>query len=119
VEGELDALLLGQEIGPLAAVVTTGSASSKPDTALFLKMLAAPVWFAAHDADEAGDNAAASLPARARRIRPPEGVKDWTELWQSGFSRIYYHWGRFLPMSLPWETLKSQRWGPLNEDPEP
>jgi hypothetical protein len=111
-EGELDALLLGQELDDLAAVVTLGSSSAQPGPDILMAMLVAPVWYTAHDADKAGDLAASKWPPRARRVRPPDGVKDWTELWQSGFNSIRYHWGRYLPMSLPWEVLASQRWGP-------
>ena len=63
MEGEFDALLLGQELGDLAAVVTLGSASSRPDLATRAEMLAACPWFIATDADEAGDEAAADWPA--------------------------------------------------------
>jgi hypothetical protein len=83
VEGEFDALLLGQELGDLAAVATLGSASTKPDPSLLGKMLAAAPWYLAHDADEAGDKAASVWPARAIRVSPPKG-KDWTEAAQAG-----------------------------------
>jgi hypothetical protein len=116
VEGEFDALLLGQELRNLAAVVTLGSASSRPNAASRSQMIPAWPWYIATDADEAGDTAASIWPAHAIRVRPPEGIKDWTELWQSGFSRIRYHWGRFLPMSVPWETLVTQRGGPARVD---
>ena len=104
--------MLGQELGDLAAVVTLGSASSRPDLATRAEMLAAAPWYIATDADEAGDKAASGWPARSIRVRPPEGVKDWTELWQAGRNSIRYHWGRYLPMSKPWEELAAQRWGP-------
>ena len=83
-EGEFDALLLGQELGELAAVVTLGSASARPEVGILGMMLAAPVWFLATDADDAGDKAASGWPARARRARPPAPDKDWTEALQSG-----------------------------------
>ncbi len=119
-EGEFDALLLGQELHDLAAVVTLGSASSRPDLATRAEMLAAAPWFIATDADKAGDKAASGWPASAIRVRPPEGVKDWTELWQAGRNAIRYFWGRYLPMSAPWEELAALRWGPaLNDQPEP
>jgi DNA primase len=41
VEGEFDALLLAQELGDLAAVVTLGSASARPGPAILARMLAA------------------------------------------------------------------------------
>jgi hypothetical protein len=82
-EGEFDALLLGQELGELAAVVTLGSASARPEAAILGMMLAAPVWYLATDADDAGDQAASGWLAWARRVRPPPG-KDWTEAHQAG-----------------------------------
>ena len=84
VEGEFDALLLGQELRDLAAVVTLGSASSRPDLAARAEMLAACPWYIATDADEAGDKAASGWPAVARRVRPPGAFKDWTEAAQAG-----------------------------------
>jgi hypothetical protein len=82
-EGEFDALLLGQELRDLAAVVTLGSASNRPDPTILGEMLAAAPWFIATDNDPAGDKAAGEWPARAVRIRPPKG-KDWTEAAQAG-----------------------------------
>src|SRR5262249_50095899 len=79
VEGEFDALLLGQELADLA-VVTLGSSSSRPEGSTLLAMLRCPRWFVALDADRAGDDAAAEWPARAVRVRPPEPCKDWGEL---------------------------------------
>ncbi len=58
-EGELDAVLLGQELADLASVVTLGSASSRPEGATWLAMLRRPAWYIALDADPAGDDAAA------------------------------------------------------------
>jgi hypothetical protein len=78
-EGEFDALLLGQELGELAAVVTLGSASARPEGDILGMMLPAPSWFIATDADDAGDRSAEGWPARARRVRPPASGKDWTE----------------------------------------
>ena len=79
MEGEFDALLLGQALGDLAAVVTLGSASSKPEAAYPDQVLAAAPWYVALDADPAGDKAASEWPARAIRVRPPAPCKDWTE----------------------------------------
>jgi DNA primase len=116
VEGDFDALLVGQELGDLAAVVTLGSASSRPDPSLLGRMLAAAPWYVATDADQAGDKAALGWPAGTIRVRPPEGVKDWTELWQAGFNSIRYHWGRYLPISRTWDELAALRWGPALDD---
>jgi hypothetical protein len=95
-EGELDCLLVAQELGDLAAVVTLGSASARPDGAILGMMLAAPAWYVATDADDAGDKAASEWPARAMRVRPPSPGKDWTEVHRAGFNRIRYLWGGIL-----------------------
>jgi aminoglycoside phosphotransferase (APT) family kinase protein len=50
----LDALLLGQELGDLAGVITLGSASSPPSLAARDEMLKAAPWYVATDADPAG-----------------------------------------------------------------
>jgi hypothetical protein len=119
VEGEFDAILLGQELGVLAAVVTLGSASARPDAAIVGKLLPAPVWYLAHDADDAGDRSASEWPARAIRVRPPEG-KDWTEFHKAGFNNLAYFWGGILRRPrTPLEELTSQRWGPALGDPAP
>jgi hypothetical protein len=78
-EGELDALCLASLLGDAAAVVTLGSAAIKPTPATLAHLLVAPHWYAAMDADEAGERAAAAWPARVRRVRPPEGTGDWCE----------------------------------------
>src|SRR5262249_43747050 len=83
VEGEFDALALGEALGELAAVVTLGSASARREPVALVVMLAASPWFIATDRDPAGDKAAAGWPARARRVRPPLG-KDWTEARAAG-----------------------------------
>src|SRR5262249_57514502 len=84
VEGELDSLCLAQELGDMAAVVTLGGASARPTAAILTRMLAAVPWFVATDGDGAGDGSAAAWPARARRVRPPEPFKDWTEAQAGG-----------------------------------
>jgi DNA primase len=84
VEGEFDALLLGQELDPHAAVVTLGSASNRLDPSLSNRILSCPRWYLATDRDTAGHQAAARWPARAKRVLPPEPHKDWTEAFQAG-----------------------------------
>jgi hypothetical protein len=79
VEGELDALLLGQELEGLASVLTLGSASSRPPECLLDDLHAALRLFIATDADPAGDRSAEGWPKRAIRVRPPAPYKDWTE----------------------------------------
>jgi DNA primase len=94
-EGELDQLLLAQELRDLVAVVTLGSAAMRPGTFILTRLLAAPVWFIALDADEAGDRGASEWPARARRVRPPGGCKDWTEAVQGGVNLTLWWRERF------------------------
>jgi hypothetical protein len=96
VEGELDCVLLEQEIGHLAAVVTLGSASARPEGRTLLAMMASPRWFVATDADKAGDDAVAKWPARAVRVRPPGDAKDWTEIHAGGLNRLRYLWPGYL-----------------------
>lgn len=95
VEGELDALLLGQELGEAASVITVGSAARGLPDAVTDLAIASPRWFAAHDADEAGDAAAARLPSRAVRVRP-DGGKDWCEVHAGDASAIRRIWGSTL-----------------------
>jgi DNA primase len=97
-EGELDALLLAQQL-PEASVITLGSASARTDPAVLSKMLSSPCWFIALDADAAGDSAAAKFPASAVRVRPPDPDKDWGEVHAGGVNRIRYHWGRHLKIT--------------------
>ncbi len=108
-EGEFDAMLLGQQV-PEASVITLGSASARTDPAVLSRMLSAPRWFIALDADQAGDTAASKFPARAIRVRPPD--KDWGEVHRGGANRIRHLWGRYLSMSKSWEQLESLGWGP-------
>jgi len=128
-EGELDALLLGQAIGELAAVVTLGSASARPEAAILGVMLAATPWFVATDADSAGDRAAGGWPARAVRVKPPVG-KDWTEAHQYGVElghagvNLSRWWrdrlgGIEAPELFTWDELSTWRWGSAIGDPEP
>ncbi len=84
VQGELDALLLGQQLEGLASVITPGSASDRPDRSARAAMALCRQWYAAHDADESGDRAAAAWSDRATRVRPP-APKDWTDARMAGF----------------------------------
>jgi hypothetical protein len=115
VEGEFDALALGEAIDGLAAVVTLGSASSCGDTRALNAMLFAPRCFIATDADAAGDVAANGWPPRAHRVRPPEPFKDWTEAKQ-GRVNLCRWWedilaGNERPPLFIWDDLKEWRWG--------
>ena len=123
VEGEFDALLLGQELGDMAPVVTLGSASARPTAAVLRWMLPASPWYVATDADEAGDRSAGGWPAAARRVRPPGSFKDWTEARAAGVDLA--RWWRDIvagsdrPELFTWEELSRQRWGPGVDDPTP
>jgi len=114
VEGELDCLLLAQELGELAVVVTRGSASSGFESARALMRPAAP-WYIATDADPAGDRAAEGWPARARRASPPSPFKDWTEARQAGVNLLRWWTDRLAGIESPplfsWEELSRQTWG--------
>jgi hypothetical protein len=123
VEGEFDALALGEALGELAAAVTLGSASARPGPAALGPMLPAAPWFIATDRDEAGDKAAAAWRARARRVRPPEPFKDWTEARQGGVNLARW-WsdrlgGTEAPPLFSWDELAGWRWGSAAADPTP
>jgi len=123
VEGEFDALLLGQALGDLAAVLTLGSASSKPEAPILMRLLAASPWFVATDNDPAGDLAAKEWPARAIRVRPPAPCKDWTEAHQYGINLRRWWTDRLKGIEAPalstWDELAARRWGPAIGDPTP
>jgi DNA primase len=132
VEGELDALLLGQALGDMASVVTFGSASNGPTPGILGALRIAPAWYVAHDADRAGDKAAAvwtNTYRRARRVRPPEPFKDWTEAGTDAPDStgtaldLARWWGPILNGGKPGpaftaDDLDAWRWGPALDDPE-
>jgi hypothetical protein len=120
VEGEFDALLLHQLIGDFASVLTAGGADGLPAAAALRAALDCPSWFAAHDADDAGERAAGKwlrFPWCVR-VRPPEPDNDWGDVHAGGFNRIRYVWGRYLPLGTPVDELESQRWGGPDDGPE-
>ncbi len=123
VEGEFDALLLGQELSGLAVVASLGSASNHPDPTIYRQFFGHSPWFAAHDADEAGDKAAARWPAKSRRVRPPGSFGDWSEAHERGVNLRRWWTDRLEGVESPdlftWTELASQRWGPAINDPEP
>jgi hypothetical protein len=116
VEGEFDAILLGQLLADLASVITTGSSSTPLDPSMLPELLRCPQWYAAHDADGSGDKAAAKWPSRSVRIRPPiepPAGKDWGDLHAIVPNAIRYLWGGILRRpGTPWEELARRRWGP-------
>jgi DNA primase len=60
VEGEFEAMLLRQELGSLASVATFGGSSGRSDDRTRIAASLCPLRFAAHDADDAGESAAAA-----------------------------------------------------------
>lgn len=123
VEGELDAILLDQELSGLARAVTLGSASARPTPDLLGRILGAFPWYVATDNDHAGDAAGEAWPEHCRRIRPPGTFKDWTEAHQGGVN-LRRWWSEILrgverPALFTWEEARELRWGPAIGDPEP
>jgi CHC2 zinc finger len=111
VEGELDSLLMGQELWGWASVATVGPASVRPNSRALMATLTAPKLFIATDADEAGDRAAAASPTWAQRVRPRAPHKDWGELHRTGWNMIRHDWHRKFVEPRPWDELSQERWG--------
>jgi len=89
VESELDGLLLNQEAGDLAGVVTMGSAQAKPDRITHETLTATPVILVSLDSDEAGAKASwkfwLETYPNAKRWPTPYG-KDPSEAAQKGLN---------------------------------
>jgi hypothetical protein len=123
VEGEFDSLLLAQELAGVSPVVTLGSASSKPENPILMRLWAAAPWYVATDADGAGDRSASWWPARAIRVRPPSPCKDWTEAFQYPINLSRWWTERLRGIEAPalssWDELASSRWVPAIGDPTP
>jgi DNA primase len=89
-EGEFDTLLVNQIAGDLVQAYTVGSASDKPTAGALAAISACHSIFLVHDADNAGDLAAARLKkliARAVRLRPPAKANDI-----SGLGKRFRSW---------------------------
>src|SRR5262249_31749183 len=119
VEGEFDALCLGEALGELAAVVTPGSASARREPAAPERMLCAGRWSSAPARDEPGARPAANGPPHAGRVPPPEPFKDWTEAKAGGVDLTRW-WGDILagvgrPPLFSWDELSRRRWGGADE----
>jgi DNA primase len=88
VEGEFDAMLLWQEIGGVADVLTLGSASGNVADRWLRLLLSFKRFWVATDNDAAGERAAEVwlklTGERGCRIFPPGDAKDVTEAWQKG-----------------------------------
>ncbi len=88
VEGEFDALAAWQELRDVAAVCTLGSATNRPDLAVWGPyLMGVETLLAAYDADQAGERGAQVLQALSEKVRfcpPPEGYKDLNDYYQAG-----------------------------------
>lgn len=85
-EGEFDAMLLHQEAGELAGVVTLGSAAARLPDAWVPHLLGVQRLLVAYDTDAAGAEGAAmweSISAHAQRLVPLAG-KDVTDFYLAG-----------------------------------
>ncbi len=69
VEGELNALILGQALLDVAAVVSVGDAGNVPGTQALAAMATARRWYLAFDPDKAGDKGRDKLAETYRRAR--------------------------------------------------
>jgi DNA primase len=86
VEGEFDCLLMRQELGDLAVVITLGSASRSVTPAILDLLKVGTKLFIATDTDDSGEKAAARWPSSVVRIKPPRGLKDWNEAYRQGLN---------------------------------
>jgi hypothetical protein len=103
--------------------VTLGSASARLDPELLWLLAGAGAIYTAHDADEAGDRAAAGWPARAQRVRPPAPHKDWTEAGLSGVNLAQWWRDRLggidPPVRSTGDELARPSWGSGPDDQTP
>jgi DNA primase len=88
VEGEFDAILLGQYLPPNWAAVTMGSAGSLPGLNWLPYLAVCRRVLVSLDSDEAGQAALARWRKLAPSAEPlavlPDGAKDITAFWQAG-----------------------------------
>lgn len=104
VEGEIDALLAFQELGPIVHVVTVGGASQTPRPEALELLAGCPAWLIATDHDAAGSKAAQRFaeldPFRAKRLFLP--AKDVGEFVQAGGDLKAWLSSEFRRLGLPW-----------------
>lgn len=109
-EGELDAVLLWQEVGNLVDVVAIGSKGSRPPLNALFRLVGASRWLIALDTDaEAEAYRWGKFSSRVQRARVPDG-KDVTEFHQAGGDLrawILDCVGDGVDPSAPWKTTLS------------
>jgi len=93
---EIDALLLGQELGEFAPVVTFDCGNGRPSSRALSAMLRAFPWVIAHGADDEDKRSVGdwlALSDRSVRVLPPGGKRqDWSEVYRSGLDlRGFFH----------------------------
>lgn len=89
VESELDAILLHQEIGDMASVISLGNAQSRPDKVTAEILRGADLILVALDGDDPGAREAwLWWPQHFQQARrhPPINGKDPGEMWKAGVS---------------------------------
>ena len=108
VEGEFDAMVLGEALAALAAVVTLGSASAELSPTILAQFVTAAPWYVALDNDPAGVLAAAKWQeyGRARPVRLPPRYKDWTEAKAEGVNLT-----RWWSDLISGRSLRPDAWG--------
>jgi len=89
-EGELDAILLWQEVHDFADVLSLGGATNRLANRWLIALLQIEHFWIVTDNDAAGDIAANYwmdlVGERGQRLELPDGIKDVTEYWQAGAS---------------------------------
>ena len=132
VEGEFDALALGEALGELAAVVTLGSASAELTPAIPRPVpRRARLVHRDRMATRPGEKAAAEWRDYGRAgSSDPAAFKDWTEAKADGVNLARWWRGpasragvsaampgaRWLPNCSPMKRSPQWRWGPALED---
>lgn len=124
-EGEFDALLLRQEIGDLASVITLASAANDLNLATWgLYLLRPSAFILAHDMDQAGEQGAGKLAwlHNSQRLKIPQlqpGDKDLTDFHKSGgnlYSLVENMLRPDAPIFITWPvdakpaTIEGQYW---------
>jgi hypothetical protein len=117
--GEFDALLLNQELGDLAPVVTLGNAGDRPSARVKSAMLGASPWIVADNADAADEKSAQGWLARSDRCI--QGGLDLLHFWREVLNRHIGRSSRTEDPPEPTSTSEGTTDGPflLDRTPEP